>query len=351
MTPSGDVQQSNLESDYSTLKTKDTTTTDLLLCITITMLAAVASASFDVVEVIFEFTRAYEEFEVDELIPVVFVISLLASWFAYRRWRQQKDELATRIEIQKKLLQIERNIATTHRVQALGTVAAGVAHELNNVLQPIIGLASLLKREFDASSNAATHVEKIAQAGVRANGIVKQLLQAASNSTAGDAVSQIDARTEADEAIRLTQTGISDRIAIDRNFESPIGLIQAESGEVHQVVTNLIYNAAQAIADNSGRILVTLDTANAADDGSPGLSELASEKYLRLTVSDDGPGFSDEMLERALEPFVSTKEIGQGSGLGLAIVQRLVSARGGAVKLCNRPSGGASVEVLRPVHQ
>lgn len=343
------VDQNKSESDKPAKETKDKTTSDLIVCACLTALAAILSFSLDIFEGVFEITRQYENLEVDELIPIIFTIAILASWFAYRRWRQQSIEFSSRIEIQKHLLEMERHIAATHRIQALGTLAGGVAHELNNILQPIIGLTSLMIHELKPSTDAANHLQKVKEAGVRANEIVSQLLRSVGNSDEERPLSRVDPRLEIEEAILLSRTGIPSWIRVEQTLNSTVGYITIVSGELHQVVTNLVHNAAQAMASHRGTISVNLDSVQITQDQLSLYPELDAQTYARITVTDDGPGFSTEMLNRALEPFVTTKPVGQGSGLGLAIVHGIVRIRGGAIRLQNQPDRGGLVEVLWPL--
>jgi PAS domain S-box-containing protein len=218
------------------------------------------------------------------------------------------------------------------RLDALGTLAGGIAHDLNNTLVPIIALTKLMRagalREDDRRN-----LEVIQHAGERARDLVQQVL--AFSCKAPMDYRRIDLSSTIADSLRLLRAGLDERIALTERLNRG-AVIYADPGQIHQVVVNLVTNAAQAIGGREGNIAVTLD---------PG-----SMDAFRLVVSDDGVGMDSPTLSRMFEPFFTTRPVGAGAGLGLSIVHGIVTGHGGTVTGSSIPGSGTSIVVELPSH-
>jgi signal transduction histidine kinase len=206
----------------------------------------------------------------------------------------------------------------SQKLEALGTLAGGVAHDLNNTLVPILALSKLALDEIPEDSAVRGDIETIIRATERARDLVKQIL---AFSRKQDLVKQeVDLARVARDALQMLRPSLPSTIQIvDEIREAP--LLLGNAGELHQVVVNLVTNAAHAIAGDVGRVTVWLR-------GSSQHLELA-DHFARLSIADTGCGMDEATIGRIFEPFFTTKEVGEGTGLGLSVVHGIVARHGG----------------------
>ncbi|HYI72775.1 MAG TPA: ATP-binding protein [Skermanella sp.] len=234
------------------------------------------------------------------------------------------------------------------RLESVGQLAGGLAHELNNLLQPIVSMAQMAREDCAAKPEDAELEEALSvilDCALRAAEIVHGMLVYVRRSPRGltaaflgDAVAQ-----ELDTIRRTLPAGIA------LEFHGPdeaASVVSLQTGELGQILKNIVRNAAQAMA-GSGRITVTVDEILAAPAQAVRL-QVPAGRYGRLTIADTGPGIAAGQQDHIFEPFFTTKDIGMGTGLGLSIVQGIVKSWGGVVIARNHPEGGAVFEILLP---
>jgi signal transduction histidine kinase len=219
--------------------------------------------------------------------------------------------------------------AQQQKMAAVGQLAGGIAHEINNLLHPIINLSRRVAGELPNLDERRRYLDIVTDAGVRAGEIVAGVLATVRPGAQDTATLALDeAVRRAAEAIRpVVPDAVRFDVAVTAAAGPPVG-----AGEVLQVLTNLVANAIYATG-GSGRIGVTLERA-------------AGEHV--LVVSDDGQGMDAETRQRALEPFFTTKEVGQGTGLGLSIVYGIVRGWGGAIDIESEPGRGSRIVIRVP---
>jgi CheY-like chemotaxis protein len=224
-------------------------------------------------------------------------------------------------------------------------LAGGVAHDFNNILTVVLGNAGLARKVIPADSPAAPLLDQIEPACERAADLCRQLLAYAGRGQVAAA------RTDLNDLVRtsapLLEVPASRRAAV--RFELPDGVppIQADPGQVRQVLMNLVMNAAEAVADAPGEVRVATGTADVPAEVPPGYHlPPAPGRYVRLAVSDTGPGVPADVRPRMFDPFFTTKFTGRG--LGLAAVLGIVRAHAGAIRVDSGPGRGTTVEVLWP---
>ncbi len=238
-----------------------------------------------------------------------------------------------------------RKEAERYRLEALGRMAGRIAHEINNVLQPIISHASLARHLRHDEAALLDHLDDIQTAVRSGREIVRSVLALAG----GNAVVR-HPRVLEDEVVRaldLVMATIPARITVDTAIGATAGTVALAPAELLQILGNLVINSVDAIA-GVGTIRVEtarldLDPAAAASLGVP------AGPYARLAVSDTGSGMSRDTLVRAMDPYFTTKAVDKGSGLGLATVRVLVDGMGGSVTLVSEPGRGTAVRVLFPL--
>lgn len=229
--------------------------------------------------------------------------------------------------------QIER----AQKMEAVGLLASGVAHDFNNVLTTILGNVHLARLETPRDGEVHEELEQIEIAALRARNLVAQLLVFARRQPAQPIPLRVGEAI--DEVCRLIRASIQKNIALECNVQSSTLSICADPTQLHQVLVNLCSNAAEAIGASNGAI--TLRAEAAKGDG-------PRTDLVRIVVADTGPGILPENQASVFEPFFTTKPAGKGTGLGLSVVASLVKEMNGQIKVESEPGKGARFEILVP---
>lgn len=227
---------------------------------------------------------------------------------------------------------LENILAQSEKLAAVGQLAAGIAHEINNPLTAILANAQLLQRDLPKDSDLRESVDLIARAGARATQVVRNLLDFARRDYFEPEL--IDVNENIRHALALVQHELRARqIRLDFQPGANLPLLFASPDHLLGVWLNLLLNAIDAI-EREGQIRVT--------------SALEQER-LRVTIADSGKGISPEKLLRIFEPFYTTKAPGRGTGLGLTVCQRIIKQHGGIIEVNSEPGKGSWFTVTLPV--
>jgi two-component system NtrC family sensor kinase len=225
--------------------------------------------------------------------------------------------------------EVTRRLLQAEKMSAVGQLAGGVAHEINNPLGGILAFAQLMSRE-DRSKDDIDNLSMIIDAATRAKRIVESLLRF-SRRPRQDERGPVDLAKVAEDALFLMQSQMREgKVEVERRL-SPASCV-GNANQLGQILVNLLVNALQAMK-NQGRITVETGT---------------SQDRARVRVSDEGPGVPPEIAGRIFEPFFTTKAEGQGTGLGLSICYRIAEEHGGTIRHEPSPGGGASFVVELP---
>lgn len=227
----------------------------------------------------------------------------------------------------------EKQLRQAQRLEAMGMLVGGLAHEMNNLLQPIGGLSELALDQLDKPDITQQALQGIRDSNSKASEILQGMLsfarKEADTQDAGDLNNML-----ADTA-RMIRPLLSHRIELDVRAEADIGEAAISPAEFTQVVLNLVQNASDAM-EGEGGVRVNL-------------SHLEGENMARLSISDNGPGMPPEVAEKVFEPFFTTKGVGEGTGLGLSVVHNIVRDWGGSIGLTSPTDGGARFEISIPL--
>lgn len=240
---------------------------------------------------------------------------------------------------------LERELQHRQRIEALGTLAGGVAHDFRNALMAIQGYGELLAPHVPAGHPGREDFEQMIEAGQRSQQLVERIMRFARKSEV--APQSINLTRAVEDALALLRPVLPSTIRISFQDRSSCSDCRAISGELEQVIVNLCNNAAQAIGSRPGQITISLDQFTAVEP----TAFLTPGCYCRLTVTDDGPGMPPEVLERIFEPFFTTKPPGQGTGLGLATAHMTVTELGGEIKCSSQLGQGTQFVLCMPAMQ
>lgn len=237
--------------------------------------------------------------------------------------------------------QAERN----NRIEAIGRLAGGVAHDFNNVLMAIIGEAHLLGLDLGDEHPGRLATSEIVAAAQRGGDLTRQLLAFSRQQVLDFQVVDLNAMLRGTEKmlVRLLGEDVSLRLALS---DAPC-LVRADPGQLHQVVVNLAVNARDAMPAG-GNLEIATSIEAVSDDFARDHPELSAGQHVVLTVRDDGIGMDDDVVAHVFEPFFTTKEIGRGTGLGLATVYGVVRQSGAAITVASRPGEGTTFRIYLP---
>lgn len=245
-----------------------------------------------------------------------------------------------------KLKEAQSQLIQSQKMEAMGTLAGGIAHEFNNILGTIMGYTGLLKNELPVHSAEKQYAEAIFLSGERAAELVQQILT----------FSRVDnlelkplfLQHELREILRMLRVTLPDSITIRETINDDCQPVLANQTQISQIIVNLCTNAAHAMKEGGGLLEVELEQIELKKNQLPAKPE-AEGAFLLLTISDTGIGMSTETRERIFDPFFTTKKVGEGSGLGLSIVHGIVSKHHGAINVDSEPGKGTRFFTYLPV--
>ena len=239
-------------------------------------------------------------------------------------------------DLEGKVRERTTQLLQTEKLAAMGTLLAGVAHELNNPLAVVVGRAALLEERL-REGPLAEQTHKLAQAAEQCARIVKNFLALARQHPPERQTVNLNRIVE--DAVELLAYPLRmDGVEITLSLNPTLPALWADPHQLHQVVVNLVTNAQQAMHDSTGPRRITLTTQHEARSG-----------RVVLGVADTGPGIAPELQGRIFEPFFTTKGPGKGTGLGLSLCQGLVEEHGGTIGVRSEPGGGAIFRIELPV--
>jgi PAS domain S-box-containing protein len=243
--------------------------------------------------------------------------------------------------------ELEEQLRQSQRLEAVGRLAGGIAHDFNNLLTAIGGYAEIVLARGDAVPETTADIEEILKASRRAASLTAQLLAFSRKQVLQP--KRVNLNALVNDTHRLLRRLIGENIELATAFSGPdVPDVNADPGQLEQVVVNLVVNARDAIRGD-GR--VTVETRSVEiDDGSPLLAHegAAAGPYAVLTVRDTGDGIAAADLPRLFDPFFTTKAVGAGTGLGLATVYGIVRQSGGFLTVTTAPGAGAAFSVHLP---
>ena len=241
---------------------------------------------------------------------------------------------------------LEEQLRQSQKLEALGRLAGGVAHDFNNILMSIMGAADLLLMELGRDDPARSEAGEIKQAVERGAGVTRQLLAFSRRQATRARLFALG------DIVRGMETMLRRLIGPEIEFEIECGakpvIVMADSGQFEQVVMNLVINARDAMPEG-GRLTVRVEEIDLDEASAVTLTEGNAGRYARLSVGDTGTGMTEQTRAKLFEPFFTTKARGKGTGLGLSIVYGIVKQSGGYISVSSEVGRGATFYIYLPV--
>ncbi|MEH0020340.1 MAG: PAS domain S-box protein [Desulfobacter sp.] len=258
--------------------------------------------------------------------------------------RMVKLQIATDIT---DLKQMEEELRQAHKMESIGTLAGGVAHDFNNILGIIIGNTELALDDTPEWSPVCGHLKEIQDAGLRAKDVVRQLLGFTRKGKAEK--KPLDLSRIVRESMPLIRSSVPSTIAIDENLPKSGASIMADATQIHQVMINLCTNAAHAMWENGGIIRIRMEEFRVDAGSEYAIAGMKPGPHLMLSVSDTGAGIDPEIRDKIFDPYFTTKEVGKGTGMGLSVVHGIVKSHNAHIRVESEPGEGACFSLFFPV--
>ncbi|MGD9950843.1 MAG: PAS domain S-box protein, partial [Desulfobulbus sp.] len=250
--------------------------------------------------------------------------------------RRQAEEQRERL--QEQLLQAQK-------LESVGRLAGGVAHDLNNLLSPILGYSELLQAELESGSPHHGYVETVHQAALRARDLVRQLLAFGRKQTLVMEIVELNQIVRA--FVPLLRRTIREDIRIDLALSSSMDRLRVDVGQIEQVIMNLVVNAQDAMPEG-GAIMLETEAVDLDQAYADSHSDVQPGPHVQLTVSDTGIGMSEEVRSQIFNPFYTTKKDGRGTGLGLATTYGIIKQHGGHIWVYSEIDQGTTFKIYLP---
>ena len=243
-------------------------------------------------------------------------------------------------------LEAENRLRLAQKLEAVGALAGGVAHDFNNILQTILSFSGEILADEGTSAQHREDLKVVRDACRRGAALTQQLLAFGRQQVLEPA--PVDANKVVGAVVKLIRRLIGEHIALDVRLQAVRSQVVADEGQLSQILLNLAVNARDAMVD-TGTLTIATGNRTVTVAGAGCRPELPPGDYLTITVRDDGCGMIPEVLDRVFEPFFTTKPFGKGTGLGLATVFGIVEQHGGCIHATSRPGDGSQFEICLPL--
>ena len=242
---------------------------------------------------------------------------------------------------------LESQLQQAQKMESIGTLAGGIAHEFNNILGIIIGNTELAIDDVPEWNPAKESLKEIRKASMRAKDVVRHILSFARKTPVQRQPIQIN--TVMRDSLKLMRASIPTTIEIRQNISCESELILANPTEINQILMNLCTNSVHALSEETGVLEVSLESISLDQDSASQYENVDTGNFVKLTVKDTGEGIDPTIMDRVFDPYFTTKDIGKGTGMGLAIAYGIVKKYDGAIKATSELGIGTVVELLFPL--
>jgi two-component system cell cycle sensor histidine kinase/response regulator CckA len=241
----------------------------------------------------------------------------------------------------------EQQLRQNQKLEAVGTLASGVAHDFNNILTSILGNTDIAGMDLPPGSSVHAQLDEIRAASERARQLIRQILTYTRHAEAHREVLRLTSLIE--ECLRFLRATIRSSITIRHHRSAGSTEIEGDATQIHQVLMNLCTNAAQAMGDAPGLLEITEETLSITPASVAQHPQLSPGEFVRITIRDTGCGMTPEVQQRMFEPFFTTKPPGQGTGLGLSVVHGIMQNHHGAIAVSSKPGEGTLFHLYFPL--
>ena len=250
----------------------------------------------------------------------------------------RKKALEERARLQEQLQQAQK-------LEAVGTLAGGVAHDFNNMLSVILGYSEMLRNKLPAGHGTLRDIGEIEKAARRSMDITRQLLAFSRKQVIAPVA--LDMNHQIDSTMKMLGRLIGENMELDFGPGEELWKVQLDPSQLDQILINLVVNARDAMP-KGGALTIATSNVTPAREPLPFNGDASPGQYVRLSVGDSGTGMEKEVLSHIFEPFFTTKETGKGTGLGLATVYGIIKQNNGFIDVQSKPGVGTTFDIYFP---
>ncbi|MFO7832200.1 MAG: response regulator, partial [Desulfuromonadaceae bacterium] len=279
--------------------------------------------------------------------PVFALLALSLLWTYTLRKRVAQQTLALQSQVNERL-KAEEKLHQKFKMEAIGIMAGGIAHNFNNNLAIILASLDLAQHERSNPNKVERLLSNARTATLRSRDLVQQILTYSHRGSTEKKT--LDLSTVVEETVNLARSTIPTSVYIDLNIDPDVLSAQAcaNEGQIQEAILNLCNNAVHAM-DEKGEIDISLDSVWIGENTIPAPYECEAGWFLRLMVQDNGCGMDHALQEKIFDPFFTTKGVGEGTGMGLATVQGMIKQHGGFINVTSQPGAGSTFELYFPL--
>ncbi len=241
---------------------------------------------------------------------------------------------------------LELQLRQSQKMEAIGNLAGGIAHEFNNILNIIVVYIELAQIDLTSESVARRHLEEVRSTMQRAKSLIDQILAFSRQSEAR--LEPLNFSLFVEEVLRFLRASLPSTIELRQHLGNTPLMVLADATQLQQILMNLCANAEHAMRDATGVLTIELDAIETDTPLASREGDLPPGSYVRLTVEDTGHGIAPECQERIFEPFFTTKAVGEGTGMGLAMTHGIVRRHGGSIDVDSTPGEGTTFTLYLP---
>jgi PAS domain S-box-containing protein len=256
-------------------------------------------------------------------------------------------DVSHRKQAEREKLRLEEQLRQSQKMEAIGLLAGGIAHDLNNLLAPIFGYAEMLQAEMPSEDSRRNDLGEIVKAGERARRLIQQLMTFGRKQTLE--MTPIDLNLVMAELSSRVRQALRENIQLEVNLGALSGMVRADREQFEQIIMNLTFNAQDAMP-KGGRLVLSTAEAQGTEADMVKHPELKRRPHLVLRVQDTGIGMTRSALAHLFEPFYTTKEVGKGSGLGLAAAYGMVRQHDGQITVDSELGKGTRFAIYLPLY-
>lgn len=256
-------------------------------------------------------------------------------------------DITARKKAEEEKTALEAQLLHAQKMESIGTLSGGIAHDFNNLLGVILGNAEMAMDDVPELHPTKFHLNEIRTASLRARDVVKQLLSFGRKTDPKQRPVRLVQIVE--DALKFLRFSIPTSVEIRQNIQDDTDdSILADSTQINQVMINLCTNAAHAMEDTGGVMTIGIQNIYLDQISAAFYPDMSPGNYVKLTVSDTGPGIDPEIKDRIFDPYFTTKEVGKGSGIGLSVVHGVVKSHNGAISVDSKFGKGTTFSILLP---
>jgi PAS domain S-box-containing protein len=264
------------------------------------------------------------------------------------------EDITKRKQAEEEKAKLEGQLQRAQKMESIGSLAGGIAHDLNNILFPISGLAEMLLDDIPPDTPEHKSIEQIHKSAIRGSDLVKQILSFSRQSNPQKLPIRIQPILK--EALKLAQATIPRHIEITSHINTDCGMVSADPTQIHQIAMNLITNAFHSVEQTGGMINIAMKETAIISFGEKDersfhavTGGLLAGRYACITVSDTGTGIDKTLIDKIFDPYFTTKELGKGTGLGLSVVHGIIKEHGGDIRVYSEVGKGTAFHVYLPL--